>query len=118
MFYRRLDFDHAPRRRMCSIPAIRTAVLSKLRRMGSQYEADDQAACQSRGVTRADVVLVGHGGQAGEHVAQVGGGVFAVTQGGDDDRVEDSRAAAGFEVADKQPRPPLKGAGFGAVIYR
>ena len=42
---------------------------------------------------RVEVVLVGHGRQAGEHVAQAG----------DDERVEDGGAAAGVGVTDKQP---------------
>jgi hypothetical protein len=50
-----------------------------------------------------EVILVGHRGQAREHIAQIGGGVFAVAQAGDDERVEDGGTAAGVGMPDKQP---------------
>jgi hypothetical protein len=51
----------------------------------------------------AQVVLVGHAGQPGQEVAQVGERVFAVALAGDDQRVEDGRALAGVGMPDKQP---------------
>lgn len=51
----------------------------------------------------AEIVLVGHGGQPGEHVAKVNKGIFAVTQTGDDDRVEDRGALAGVGMTNEEP---------------
>jgi len=50
-----------------------------------------------------EIVLGGHGGQAGERVLQVGVRVVAVALAGDEERVEDGGAVAGGGVSDEQP---------------
>ena len=47
--------------------------------------------------------MVGHPGQAGEHVAEVGEGILAVTLAGDDEGVDDRRALAGVRMTDEEP---------------
>ena len=56
-----------------------------------------------RGQQGAQIVGRGHGGQAGEHVAQVGMGIVAAALAGDDERVEHGGAVAGVGVADEEP---------------
>ena len=51
----------------------------------------------------AQVILVGHTGQSGQEVAQIGERVLAVALAGGDQRVEDGRALAGVGMPDKQP---------------
>lgn len=51
----------------------------------------------------AEVVLVGHPGQPGKDVLQVGHGILAAAFAGDDERVQDRRALPGVGVADKEP---------------
>jgi hypothetical protein len=50
----------------------------------------------------AQVILVGHAGQAGEHVPHVGQRVDAAALARYDDRVDDRGAVAGARVTDKQ----------------
>ena len=63
-----------------------------------------QGARDARGES-VEIVLVGNGLQTSEDVAQVGGGVLAVAQVGDDERINDGGAATGVGVADKRKRP-------------
>ena len=51
---------------------------------------------------RIQVVLIGHRGEPGEDVAQIGERIFAVPLTRDDDRVDDRRALAGVGVADEE----------------
>ena len=51
----------------------------------------------------AQVVLIGHAGQPGQEVAQVGERVLAVALAGDDQRVEDGGTLADVGMPDKQP---------------
>ena len=50
----------------------------------------------------AQVIPVGHAGQAGEHVPHVGQRVDAAALARYDDRVDDRRAIAGIGVTDEQ----------------
>ena len=55
---------------------------------------------------RVEIFLIGHSGQAGEHVAQVGERIFAVAFAGDDQRAEDGGAAAGYKLLTSFWGPP------------
>lgn len=68
------------------------------------------------GQQRGEVVLVGHGRQAGEDVAQISERFDAVAQARDDDRVEDGAALAGVGMADEQPVLPADGGGTHGVF--
>jgi hypothetical protein len=50
-----------------------------------------------------EVVLIGHLGQASQHVTQIRQRVFAVALAGDDNRVNDRTALAGVGMANEQP---------------
>jgi len=76
----------------------------------------------------AQVVLVGHAGQAGEHVPHVGQRVDAAALARHDDRVDDRGAVAGVGVTDEQKillvmrsysidRPPTLGGYSAAYAY-
>lgn len=51
----------------------------------------------------AQVILVGHCGQAGEEVLEIGERILSMAFAGDDQRVEDGRALSGIGVPDEQP---------------
>ena len=62
------------------------------------------------------VVLIGHGREAREHVAQVSERTFAMATARVDERVEDRRALARLGMPDEQPVFASEGTGADRIL--